>query len=70
MQASNNNKTKYIHIYIYIPGTCLFSFLGIEIQPSKRRPFTIKTRVIWVQIPQSQSKNWDPLHGGCSKFTC
>ena len=33
-------------IYIYIPGTCLSSILGFE--PSKRRPFPFKTRVIWV----------------------
>ena len=36
--------TKYI--YIYIPGTCLSSILGVE--PSKTRPFSSKTRVIWV----------------------
>ena len=33
-------------IYIYTPGTCLSSILGFE--PSKRRPFPFKTRVIWV----------------------
>ena len=33
-------------MYIYIPGTCLSSILGFE--PSKRRPFPIKTGVIWV----------------------
>ena len=33
-------------IYIYIPGTCSSSILGL--QPSKRRPFPIKTGVIWV----------------------
>ena len=32
--------------YIYVPGTCLSSILGLE--PSKRRPFPIKTGVIWV----------------------
>ena len=36
----------YLHIYIYIPGTCLSSILGVE--PSKRRPFSSKTKVIWV----------------------
>ena len=41
----------YIHekilcIYIYMPGTCLSSILGVE--PSKTRPFSSKTRVIWV----------------------
>ena len=35
-------------IYIYIPGTCLSFVLGVE--PSKRRPFPIKTRVIWVPL--------------------
>ena len=35
-----------IYIYIYIPGTQMTSiFAG---QPSKTRPFSIKTRVIWV----------------------
>ncbi len=33
------------HIYIYIPGTCLSSILVL--QPSNRRPFPIKTGVIW-----------------------
>ena len=36
----------YIIYYIYTPGTCLSSILGFE--PSKRRPFPFKTRVIWV----------------------
>ncbi len=34
------------YVYIYIPGTCLSSIL--EFEPSKRRPFPIKTGVIWV----------------------
>ena len=38
----NNDK----YIYIYIPGTYLSSIFGL--QPSKTRPFPIKTRVIWV----------------------
>ena len=33
-----------VYIYIYIPGTCLSSILGL--QPSKTRSFPIKTRVI------------------------
>ena len=40
---------KYIYvayIYIYIPGTCLSSILGL--QPSKTRSFPSKTEVIWV----------------------
>ena len=36
----------YILIYIYIPRTRLTSIF--EGQPSKTRPFPIKTRVIWV----------------------
>ena len=36
----------YIYIYTYLPGTCLSSILGL--QPPKRRPFPIKTGVIWV----------------------
>ena len=36
----------YLYIYIHIPGTCLSSILGVE--PSKTRPFSSKTRVIWV----------------------
>ena len=37
----------YIYIYnIYIPGTQLTSMF--EGQPSKTRPFSIKTRVIWL----------------------
>ena len=36
----------YIILYIYIPVTCLSSILVL--QPSKRRPFRIKTRVNWV----------------------
>ena len=34
------------HIYIYIPRTCLSSIF--EGQPYKTRPFSIKTRIIWV----------------------
>ena len=30
----------------YIPGTCLSCIL--EVEPSKTRPFSSKTRVIWV----------------------
>ena len=33
-------------IYEYIPGTCVPSILGLE--PSKRRSFPLKIRVIWV----------------------
>ena len=33
-------------LMLYIPGTCLSSILGVE--PSKTRPFSSKTRVIWV----------------------
>ena len=36
----------YINIYIYIPGTCLSFVLRVE--PSKRRYFPIKARVICV----------------------
>ena len=36
----------YIYLYKYIPGTELTSIF--EGQPSKTRPFSIKTRVIWV----------------------
>ena len=35
-----------IAINLYIPGTCLSYIPGFE--PSKRRPFPFKTRVIWV----------------------
>ena len=35
-----------VYIYIYIPETCLSFVLGVE--PSKRRAFPIKTRVMWV----------------------
>ena len=35
-----------IRWFIYTPGTCLSSIFGF--QPSKTRPFPIKTRVIWV----------------------
>ena len=34
------------NVYIYIPGTQLTSIF--EGQPSKTRPFPIKTRAIWV----------------------
>ena len=37
---------KSIYIYIYIPGICLSSILGLE--PSKRRPLLFNTRVMWV----------------------
>ena len=37
---------KYVCIYIYTPGTYLSFVFGVE--PFKRRPFQIKTRVIWV----------------------
>ena len=44
-------------VYIYIPGTCLSSILGFE--PSKRRPFPFKTRVIWVPgIYSGINDNW------------
>ena len=35
-----------IKSWIYIPGTSLSTILGVE--PSKTRPFSSKTRVIWV----------------------
>ena len=41
-------------IYIYIPGTCLSSMLGVK--PSKTRPCSSKTRVIWV--PGIYIYNW------------
>ena len=35
-----------MYIHVHIPGTCLFSILGVG--PSKTRSFPVKTKVIWV----------------------
>ena len=40
------NKNPELYSHVSIPGTCLSSIFGFE--PSKRRPFPFKTRVIWV----------------------
>ena len=66
-----NYNSYNIYIYIYIPGTCLSSILGL--QPSKTRSFPMKIEVIWVIYLEpkiylyfernSTHKNWDlPPH--------
>ena len=56
----------WLFIYIYIPRTQLTSII-FEGQPSKTRPFSIKTRVIWV--PGIYIEDYTiHLYGDCNKL--